>query len=138
MVTFRRSVLFIAVLAFLGVLSAAGYGWTHTATAEPKPLPYIGKWSNGRGETLVITASTIRFGNDKAVNYRDVTKATNGQEYNLQVVSPGKLNYLTKYLHISTSEGDKPDEMKMTLYDSYKDMEDGENSQGEATWYRDE
>jgi len=66
-----------------------------------------------------------------------VTKATNGQEFNLEVVSLGKLNYLTKYLHISTGEGDKPDEMKMKLYDSYKDMEDGENSQGEATWYRD-
>lgn len=138
MVTFRKSVLFISVLAFLGVLSAAGSGWTAKASAEHKPLPYIGKWSNGRGETLVITASTIRFGSDKAVNYRDVTKATNGQEYNLEVVSLGKLNYLTKYLHISTGEGDKPDEMKMTLYDSYKDMEDGENSQGEATWSRDE
>ena len=61
-----------------------------------------------------------------------MTKATNGQEFNLEVVSLGKLNYLTKYLHISTGEGDKPDEMKTTLYDSYKDMEDGENSQGEA------
>jgi len=27
--------------------------------------------------------------------------------------------------------------MKMTLNDSRKDMEDGENSQGEATWDRD-
>ena len=49
-----------------------------------------------------------------------------------------KTRNLTKYLHVSTGEGDKPNEMKMTLYDSRKDMEDGENSQGEATWYRDE
>jgi hypothetical protein len=35
-------------------------------------------------------------------------------------------------------EGDQPGEMKMTLYNSRKDLEDGENSQGEATWYRDE
>jgi hypothetical protein len=138
MVTFRKSVLFIALLASLGVLSALAAGWTHKASAELKPLPYIGKWSNGRGDTLAISASTIRFGSDKAVNYRDVTKATNGQEYNLEVVSLGKLNYLTKYLQISTGDGDKPDEMKMTLYDSYKDMEDGENSQGEASWYRDQ
>jgi len=69
---------------------------------------------------------------------RDVTKATNGQEFNLEVTSEGKLNYLTKYLHVSTGEGDKPDEMKMTLYNSRKDMKDGENSQGAATWYRDE
>ena len=138
MVNIRRFVLFLAILASLGVLSAVAAGGSHKKSAELKPLPYIGKWSNGRGDTLAITASTIRFGSDKAVNYRDVTKATNGQEFDLEVVSLGKLNYLTKYLHISTGEGDKPDEMKMTLYDSRKDMEDGENSQGEATWYRDE
>ena len=100
-------------------------------------LPYIGQWSNGRGETLVITSSTIRFASDKAVNYRDITRVTNGQEFHLEITTEGKLNYLTKFIHLSTAEGDKPDEMKMTLYDTRKDMEDGENSQGEATWYRD-
>jgi hypothetical protein len=138
MVNICRFVLFVAILASLGVLSAPAAGGGHAKSPEPKPLPYVGKWSNGRGETLAITASTIRFASDKAVNYRDVTKATNGQGFNLEVVSLGKLNYLTKYLHLSTGEGDKPDEMKMTLYDSRKDMEDGENSQGEATWSRDE
>lgn len=97
--------------------------------------PYIGEWSNGRGETLVITAGTIRFANDKAVNYRDITRVTNGKEFTLEIKSDGPLNYLTKFLRISMSE--KSDEMKMTLYDSRKDAEDGENSQGEATWYRD-
>jgi len=99
--------------------------------------PYAGDWSNGRGETLKITGSTIRFANDKAVSYRDVTRATDGKEFNLEITTEGKLNYLTKFLHISMGEGNKQDEMKMTLYDSRKDMEDGENSQGEATWYRD-
>ena len=47
------------------------------------------------------------------------------------------LNYLSKYLHISVAEGDKPEEMKMTLYDTLNDMRDGKNSVGEATWYRD-
>jgi len=138
MANIRKFVLFVAILTSLGVLSAVAAGGSHRKSAGLKPLPYIGKWSNGRGDPLAITAGTIRFGSDNAVNYRDVTKATNGQEFNLEVVSAGKLNYLTKYLHISTGEGDKPDEMKMTLYDSRKDMEDGENSQGEATWYRDE
>lgn len=133
-----RKFVFIAVLASLGPLIAIATGGSHANSAGLKPLPYVGSWSNGRGDTLAITANTIRFASDKAVNYRDVTKATNGQEFNLEVVSPGKLNYLTKCLHISTGEGDKPDQMKMTLYDSRQDMEDGENSQGEATWYRDE
>jgi hypothetical protein len=108
-------------------------GGTRLAAAGP----YVGEWSNGRGDTLAITNSTIRFANDKAVNYRDVTRVTDGKEFNLEITTEGKLNYLTRFLHISVGEGDKPDEMKVTLYDSRKDMEDGENSQGEATWYRD-
>lgn len=99
--------------------------------------PYAGEWSNGRGDTLVIKASTIKFGNDKAVNYRDITGVTNGREFNLEITTDTKLNYLTKFLHISFGDGNKTDEMKMTLYDSRKNMEDGENSQGEATWDRD-
>jgi len=99
--------------------------------------PYVGEWSNGRGDTLVITGSTIKFGRDKAVNYHDITRVTNGKEFNLEITTKGQLNYLTKFLHVSFGEGDKSDEMKMTLYDSRKDLEAGENSQGEATWYRD-
>ena len=102
-----------------------------------KREPYAGEWSNGRGETLVITGSTIKFGNDKAVNYRDVTRVTNGREFHLEITTDAKLNYLTKFLHISLGDGNKTDEMKMTLYNSRKDMEDGENAQGEATWDRD-
>ena len=99
--------------------------------------PYVGSWSNGRGDILVITGSTIKFGRDKAVSYRDITRVTDGNEFNLEITTSGELNYLTKFLHISMAEGDKKDEMKMTLYDSRKDLEDGQNSQGEATWYRD-
>lgn len=96
--------------------------------------PYIGQWSNGRGETLVIGNNTIKFANDKAVNYRDITRVTNGKEFQLEITSEGKLNYLAKCLHISLS--DKSDEMKMILYNSRKDMEGGENSQGQTTWHR--
>lgn len=99
--------------------------------------PYVGEWSNGRGDILLITSNSIKFGNDKSVPYHDVTKVTNGREFNLQLTFEGKLNYLTEFLHISFGEGEKTDQMKMTLYNSRKDMEDGENSQGEATWDRD-
>jgi len=98
--------------------------------------PYIGEWSNGRGETLTITGSTIKFGSDKAVPYHDITRVTNGREFNLEITTEAKLNYLTRFLHISFGDGDKTDEMKMTLYDSRKNLEDGEDSQGEATWFR--
>src|SRR6267142_1128369 len=88
------------------------------------PESYVGEWSNGRGETLVITGSTIKFGSDRAVPYRDVTRVTNGREFHLEITSEARLNYLTKFLHISFGDGNKTDEMKMTLYNSRKDMED--------------
>ena len=99
--------------------------------------PYIGEWSNGRGERLVITSGSIKYGRDKAVPYTDLTRVTNGREFNLQITAEGKLNYFTEFLHISVADGDKSDEMKMTLFNSRKDMEEGKNSQGEATWDRD-
>ena len=124
----RLAILLLAIFLLSGLTAYAGEKWKN---------PYVGEWSNGRGDTLVITSSTIKFGKDKAVNYHDITRVTNGKEFNLQITAQGELNYLTKFLHISIADGDKSDEMKMTLYDSRKDLEDGENSQGEATWYRD-
>jgi hypothetical protein len=124
-----RCVVLMLALSLLAALTVhAGEKWKD---------PYVGEWSNGRGDTLVITGSTIKFGRDKAVSYRDITRVTNGKEFNLQITTERELNYLTKFLHISFGESDKSDEMKMTLYDSRKDLEAGENSQGEATWYRD-
>jgi len=120
--------LLLAVFLLAGLTAYAGEKWKD---------PYVGSWSNGRGDTLVITGSTIKFGRDKAVSYRDITRVTDGKQFNLEITTRGELNYLTKFLHISMAEGDKSEEMKMTLYDSRKDLEAGENSQGEATWYRD-
>ena len=120
--------LLFAVFLLTGLAAQAGNKWKD---------PYVGSWSNGRGDTLVITDSTIKFGRDKAVSYHDITRVTDGKQFNLEITTKGELNYLTKFLHISMAEGDKSDEMKMTLYDSRKDLEAGENSQGEATWYRD-
>jgi hypothetical protein len=96
-------------------------------------MPYIGRWSNGRGETLAITQRTLQFANDRPVYYRDVTKVTDGQHFSIQITSRGKLNYFSKFLALSFENG----QMTMTLYNSYREMFDGENSQGESTWYRD-
>lgn len=125
----RHSVLLLAVPLLAGLTAYAGRKWRD---------PYIGEWSNGQGKTLVITSSSIRFGNNKAVSYHDITRVTDGKEFMLEITTEGELNYLTRFLHVSIGgEGDKADEMKMTLYKSRKELEAGENSQGEATWYRD-
>jgi hypothetical protein len=99
----------------------------------PAKMPYTGRWSNGRGETLAITARSLQFANDRPVYYRDVTKVTDGHHFSIQITSRGKINYFSKFLALSVEKG----EMTMTLYNSYREMFDGENSQGESTWYRD-
>jgi hypothetical protein len=99
----------------------------------PAKMAYVGRWSNGRGETLSITARTLRFANDRPVYYRDVTKVTDGNHFSIQITNPGKLNYFSRFLALEIGKG----EMKMTLYNSYREMFDGENPQGESTWYRD-
>ncbi|HEV7374721.1 MAG TPA: hypothetical protein VGN95_08385 [Pyrinomonadaceae bacterium] len=99
----------------------------------PAKMPYIGRWSNGRGETLAITLRTLQFANDRPVYYRDVTKVTDGHHFSIQITSRGKINYFSKFLALSVENG----EITMTLYNSYREMFDGENPQGESTWYRD-
>jgi hypothetical protein len=96
-------------------------------------MPYAGRWSNGRGETLSIMRRTLRFNSDKPVTFRDVTKVTDGKYFLLKITTPGTINYFTKFIALSIENN----EMKMTLYDSYEDMFDGKNPQGESTWYRD-
>ena len=105
----------------------------HATAFVAAKLPYHGKWSNGRGERLAVTATTLRFNTDRAVTYRDVTKVSDGNHFSLEITSRDKLNYFTKFIALEI----KGDEMKMTLYNSYQDMFDGNNSQGESTWERD-
>jgi hypothetical protein len=96
--------------------------------------PYLGEWSNGRGETLKITARTLQFGDDKPVAYRDVTRATDGSAFELQITSAGKLNAFPGKTLAIDCDGDT---MKMTGYASHADyMQNGE-VQMEVTWYRD-
>lgn len=125
----RHAAVLLAISLLAGVSTYARKKWKD---------PYVGEWSNDRGETLVITSSTIRFGNDKAASYHDITRVTDEREFRLQITTEAELNHLTKFLHILVvGDGDKADEMKLTLYDSRKDLEAGENARGEATWYRD-
>src|SRR4051812_37753935 len=86
----------LAVSARLPAPSCRDYGEAKWREAKWRD-PYIGEWSNGRGDRLAITSSTIRFGRDKSIPYRDLTRVTNGREFNLQVITETKLNYLTEF-----------------------------------------
>jgi hypothetical protein len=91
--------------------------------------PYLGEWSNGRGDPLIITATTIKFGNDKPVSYHDVTRASDGHSFTLQLVAKGKLNYLSPFMRLTVTS---KEEMSTEGADTFNG--DGVSS---AKWFRD-
>jgi hypothetical protein len=95
--------------------------------------PYIGEWSNGRGETLSVTSTTIKFGKDRKLTYKNLTKVTDGTYFTIQLTSSGKINFFQKFLSLKVDGK----QMKMVGYNSYKDMYSGENQGLEVNWYRD-
>ena len=113
---------FLLCVAALFISSLAGI--------TKEPVPYIGEWSNGRGETLVITAKTIQFIDNKAVPYVDVTEE--GEDsYTLELKPSGEMNYLSKFM-VFKLKGEE--EMASEGYDS---MEENAEYVSTATWYRD-
>jgi hypothetical protein len=104
------------------------------AVAARSDKPYIGEWSNGRGETLTITAKTIRFADDRPLPYRDVTRATDGTSFELQITARGEVNaFPGKTLAVSVER----ETMKMTGYLSHADYMQERNPQQSVTWERD-
>jgi hypothetical protein len=91
--------------------------------------PYIGEWSNGRGDPLIITATTIQFAHDKPVAYRDVTRASDGHSFTLQLVAKGKLNYLSPFMRLTVTS---KEQMSTEGADSFNG-----DATSSATWFRD-
>ena len=104
------------------------------ALAAQDTLLYIGSWSNGRGETLVITAKTMQFGDNRPVAFRDVTGVSDGESYELEITAPGKINgFAGKTLHLTFEK----DEMRMTGYKSHAEFMQGGDVQMQVTWFKD-
>lgn len=93
---------------------------------------YIGKWSNGRGETLSITPVQIQFDHNKKLAYKDITRVTDGNSFQIEITSRGKLNYFQRYMFLRIDGK----QMTMTGYNLYEDMYSGQNQGSEVTWYR--
>jgi hypothetical protein len=94
--------------------------------------PYIGTWSNGRGEELVITAKTIKFAKDKPVPYEDITGVTDGKQFKIKL-NGVKLNFLSPYM-VLIMNGKKS--MKSLGFDSRQGFDKGSPS-SEVNWDRD-
>ena len=105
------------------------------AVTAADDLPYLGSWSNGRGETLVITAKTIQFGDDRPLPYRDITRATDGSLFELQINARGVANgFGGNTLGVECER----DSMKITAYASHAAYMQEENPKSVVTWHKDE
>lgn len=130
-VAFRRGAIGGGIIAVaMMMLAIIAIAQSHASEARP----YLGEWSNGRGETLTVTAKTLQFGTDKPVAYRDVTRATDGSDFELQITAPGTVNAFPGKTLALHCEGDT---MKMTGYESHAAYMQGGEVQMEVTWDRD-
>ncbi len=99
------------------------------------PLPYLGNWSNGRGETLRITSEKLSFADDRAVKYRDITRATDGSAFELQITTPGEVNaFPGKILGVVCEK----DSMRITTYASHGDYMQEQDAQSVVLWFKDD
>lgn len=115
------------------IISAVALMMHATARADDAQ-PYIGSWSNGRGETLTITAKAIQFADQKPLSYRDVTRATDGKDFELQITASGNVAaFGGKTLGVHCDG----DEMHITGYASHAAYMQGGDVQSETNWFRD-
>ena len=98
-------------------------------------LPYLGSWSNGRGETLVITEKTIRFADNRALPYRDITRATDGSMFELQINAKSAANGFGGNTLGVECDGDS---MKIRAYASHAAYMQEEDPKSIVTWYKDD
>ena len=122
-----RALIALAALALLVLIARA--------VAAADDLPYLGSWSNGRGETLVITEKTIQVGDDRPSAYRDITRATDGSMFELQIKARGAANRFGGNTLGVECEGDS---MKITAYASHAAYMQAEDPQSVVTWFKDD
>lgn len=121
-----RSGGFALLLSFL--LLAGG----SVASADEEEA-YFGEWSNAHNDFLRITADTIRFNDDKPLEYDDITEDSDGTFYLLQIKTPSESNALGgKFLRITF--GSDADRFTLTSYRTQSDALNQHNESGRSEW----
>ena len=120
------------VLTAAVVLTILAGGGPACATEQAQ---YIGTWSNGRGERLVIMENTLQFNKDKALKYRDLTEEPDGESFELEIVGVKNPNGFGGNILVLEFDGE---EMKMTAYGARGDIGEEDKITAAVTWSRDE
>ena len=71
---------------------------------------------------------------DRAVKYRDITRATDGNAFELQITTPGEINaFPGKTLGVLCEKGS----MRITTYASHADYMQDQDAQSVVLWFKD-
>ena len=116
----------VAVAVALALNVSAG------ASEQPE---YIGSWSNGKGQTLKITAASIQFNKDAPIKYRDVTEDDEGGGYELELIGAPAPNGFGGNFVVLEFEGDQ---MQMTVYPTRTDVDEEDKITAAVSWTRQE
>ncbi len=96
-------------------------------------LPYVGEWSNGRGETLTITEKTLQFADETPAKYRDITRGTDGSSFELQITTTGAIDaFPGKFVSVVLED----DSLKMKTFASHSDYMQEKDPQSIVTWFK--
>lgn len=108
-----------------------GLGTLSLSAGEP---PYLGEWSNGRGETLSVSKGRLQFADNKPAPYRDVTADSGGGRFELLLTAVGKVNAFPGKTVAVECAGDA---MAMRTFASHAKYLEGQDALSIVHWYKD-
>ena len=115
----------LASLLFFS-LSLAG-----ALAGDPHVVRYIGEWSNGRGEVLVVTADKFRIGG-RVSSYKEVARSSDERFFRFHVTSGGG-GFDGRFVSIEVGR----EEMKMRQYRTLADCLADRQVAAVTAWSRD-
>lgn len=110
--------------------------------AQAAANEYVGSWSNARAFQMFLDETTITFeskGNKaERLKYRSAAPK-GGDSYLIEITSPTKNSYFTKFFTVSMAVDGQKDSnaMTITFYNTLADAKAGKNPQGSDAWFRD-
>ena len=114
-------------LAFLFLLLPLSVG----RAEKPHELRYIGEWSDGRGEVLVVTANKLRVGS-RTSSYKETARSKDERFFRFQLTSGGG-GFGGKYISVEVGR----EEMTMREYRTLADCLDDRQVAAVTAWSRD-
>ncbi len=117
---------FCAALVFLAL------SFCEARADKPPVLRYLGEWSDGRGEVLVVTGNKLRIGSHVA-SYKEIFRSGDLRFFRFHVTSGGGRTFDGGYFSVEVSR----EEMKLREYRTLADCVDDKYATSVVTWERD-